>query len=185
MCQKRDVGTFYEDKFVPICMLGWGNEYTNHSIRATVIATLDCAGFEDRHIITLSSHKSESTVKEYATKCPENKRKEMFNSLSNAMMPKAKRTKGNATATSTTTPTSTNTLPQLSVQDIKENLPTFQLEPVDFSTIDDSVLASLTYDYPDTNPQQQNQNIQHAPVAAALNASEHEINAPPPTAKSS
>ena len=59
--------------------------YTNHSIRATVISTLDKAGFEARHIMALSSHKNESTIKEYSTVCPDVKRKEMFDSLSDAM----------------------------------------------------------------------------------------------------
>ena len=64
------------------------SEYTNHSIRSTVISTLDNAGFEARHIMQLSSHRSESSIKEYSTKCPENKRKEMFDSLTEAMVPK-------------------------------------------------------------------------------------------------
>ena len=57
-------------------------DYTNHSIRATVISTLDEAGFEGRHIIQLSPHKSEATIKDNSRKCPESKRKEMFQSLS-------------------------------------------------------------------------------------------------------
>ena len=61
---------------------------TNHSIRATVINNLDRAGFEACHIIQLSTHKSESTIKEYAPKCSDSKKKEMFDSLSNAMLPK-------------------------------------------------------------------------------------------------
>ena len=48
-------------------------DYTNHSIHSTVIKTLDEAGYEARHIMELSSHKREATIKEYATKCPENK----------------------------------------------------------------------------------------------------------------
>ena len=64
-----------------------GKNYTNHSIRATVIQTLDKAGFEARHIIKLSSHKNESSVKEYATDCSDDKRKAMFDSLSHALKP--------------------------------------------------------------------------------------------------
>ena len=58
-----------------------GKNYTNHSIRATCISRLDNSGFEARHITALSGHKAESTVKEYAVQCPENKKKEMFNAL--------------------------------------------------------------------------------------------------------
>ena len=121
-------------------LLDGGDIYTNHSIRATVISTLDKEGFEARHIITLSSHKSESTVKEYATKCPNTKRKEMCESLSNALLPKNKKQ-----PTSTVT---SDTLPQLSVQDVKENLPTFDLQNVDLDTLDDNILANLVYDFP-------------------------------------
>ena len=59
--------------------------YTNHSIRATCISHLDTCGFEAHHITTISSHKSESTIKEYAIRCPDNKRKEMFTALATTM----------------------------------------------------------------------------------------------------
>ena len=49
-------------------------DYTNHSIRSTVIRILDREGFEARHIIGLSSHKNESTIKDYATTCPDGKK---------------------------------------------------------------------------------------------------------------
>ena len=49
--------------------------YTNHSIRATSIGTLDNKGFEARHITAISSHKNENTIKTYSTKCPENKKR--------------------------------------------------------------------------------------------------------------
>ena len=56
-------------------------EYTNHSIRSTCISRLDDSGFKARHITALTSHKSESTIKEYSVKCLENKRKAMFEAL--------------------------------------------------------------------------------------------------------
>ncbi|XP_041471988.1 uncharacterized protein LOC121421357 [Lytechinus variegatus] len=40
--------------------------YTNHCIRATTITTLDEQGFEARHIMTVSGHKSESSLKHYS-----------------------------------------------------------------------------------------------------------------------
>ena len=59
--------------------------YKNHSIGNTCISRLDENGFEACHITALTSHKSESTIREYSVKCPENKRKEMFNALSSPM----------------------------------------------------------------------------------------------------
>lgn len=44
--------------------------YTNHSIRATVIGILDEHEFASRHIMAASGHKSESSIKSYAKKCP-------------------------------------------------------------------------------------------------------------------
>ena len=117
--------------------------YTNHSIRVTVITNLDNAGFEACHIIQLSSHKSESTIKEYAPKCSDSKKKEMFQSLSNAMLPKKSPT--NPTSTIAKLTNMTNTTPD--IHDVKQNLPNFTLDPVDYDTIDDSVLANLLTDF--------------------------------------
>ena len=114
--------------------------YTNHSIRATVISMLDRAGFKGRHIIQLSSHKSESTIKEYSTKCPDNKQKEMFQSPCDAMNPSPKRA-------CTEKPAQTQSKPP-ELEDVKNNLPNFNLEPLDeFNTIDDKILSELLSDF--------------------------------------
>ena len=116
-------------------------QYTNHSIRATVINTLYNEGYKARHIIQLSSHKSEATVKEYATRCSDNKRKEMFETLTNAMIPKQKKQKMQESTTNTTTQQN------ITVQEVKENLPNFNLEPIEeFDTIDDTLLSSIILD---------------------------------------
>ena len=108
-------------------------EYTNHSIRATCITTLDRAGFEARHIMKLSSHKNESSIKEYATECPDDKKKEMFASLSHAIAPK------NLQAD---LPKDLHT-PENLVQLPKD----MQLEPIDdWDTIDDELLSNLIYE---------------------------------------
>ena len=46
-------------------------KYTNHSIWKTCLITSDEAGIEGRHMIYLSSYKSESIIKEYTNKVPE------------------------------------------------------------------------------------------------------------------
>ena len=63
-------------------------QYTNHSIRATVITTLDKCGFEARHITAISGHKNESTMKTYSVQCPDVKKKEMHKALSTKLLPK-------------------------------------------------------------------------------------------------
>ena len=49
--------------------------YTNHCIRATCITLLDRAGVEARHIMAISGHKSESSIRSYASTSGSTKRK--------------------------------------------------------------------------------------------------------------
>ena len=50
--------------------------YTNHCLRATTITTLDEHGFEARHIMSVSGHKSESSLKHYS-RVPEGHKRKM------------------------------------------------------------------------------------------------------------
>ena len=43
-------------------------EYTNHSIRTTSVTILDQCGFEARHIMCISGHKSETSIRSYTSK---------------------------------------------------------------------------------------------------------------------
>lgn len=59
--------------------------YTNHCVRCTTMYVLDNCGVEARHIIAVTGHKTEATIKKsYATKCPKKKFREMFDHLGNA-----------------------------------------------------------------------------------------------------
>ena len=40
--------------------------YTNHSIRETVVTILDKSGFEARHIMAVSGHKNEASIRSYS-----------------------------------------------------------------------------------------------------------------------
>ena len=55
--------------------------YTNHCLRATTVTTLDRNGFEARHIMGVSGHKSESSIRSYSRVC-EDKKREMSRALS-------------------------------------------------------------------------------------------------------
>lgn len=57
--------------------------YTNHSIRATCISTLDNKGMEARHIMSISGHKSETSIKSYSRNVSEEKTHEMCVVLQN------------------------------------------------------------------------------------------------------
>ena len=114
-----------------------------------MISTLDDAGFEGHHIITLSSHKHESSIKEYVTGCPEKKKKEMFDSLSDALTVKSKPHAIAPKTTPTATVSKASDTPD--IIDVKANLPNFDLQEIgDFDTIGDTVLANLVYDISDT-----------------------------------
>ena len=54
--------------------------YTNHCLKATAITNLD-GKFENRHIMVVSHHTSEQTIKSYSTHCPTEKKREMFQEL--------------------------------------------------------------------------------------------------------
>ena len=49
------------------------DDYTN-CVRATLLENLDENGSEARHIIAMSGHRSESSIKKHARKCPPKKR---------------------------------------------------------------------------------------------------------------
>ena len=57
--------------------------YSNHSIRATAITLLDSAVVEARHIMSLSGHRAESSIRSYSKTSDEIKRK-MSSTLSSA-----------------------------------------------------------------------------------------------------
>ena len=60
-------------------------EYTNHSIRATSVTLLDECGFEARHIMCVSGHRSESSIRSYASKTTDKLKFAMSTGLSSAL----------------------------------------------------------------------------------------------------
>ena len=60
-------------------------EYTNHSIRATSVTILDECGFEVRHIMCVSGHRSEASIHSYASKTKSGIKLAMSTGLSNAL----------------------------------------------------------------------------------------------------
>ena len=113
-------------------------DYTNHSIRSTCLSKLDESGFEARHIIAVSGHKSESTIKKYAKKCPDTKKREMSSALGKAILPKKPKT---ATVSKPLSDV-TNTAQEQNFN-IKEDLPNFNLLPFDDDSSDTDLLNFL------------------------------------------
>ena len=59
-------------------------KYTNHCIRAKAVSLLDECNFEARHIMRVSGHKSESSIRSYSRRLSEVKRKEISHALTSA-----------------------------------------------------------------------------------------------------
>ena len=133
-----------------------GDNYTNHSIRATCIGTLDKKGFEARHITAISSHKNEATIKTYSMKCPDAKKRAMCKALNESVVPKKKVDNKKALATATApNPNTTSHVQQVqeltkinSDQNINNSNnqdlpPNFQLSPFEDEENDDFLLEYL------------------------------------------
>ena len=54
---------------------------TNNSIRATAVTVLDPFNFEARHIMRVTGHKSEASIRSYSRRLSENKQREISETL--------------------------------------------------------------------------------------------------------
>jgi hypothetical protein len=88
-------------------------EYTNHSCRATTVHVLDEAEFPSRHIMSITGHISETSLKTYSGKPSENTKKRMSKVISEKTLGVSEKTEtlGAKTAHSTTGLLKPTTLP--------------------------------------------------------------------------
>ena len=61
--------------------------YTSHCIRATCITSLDQRSIEARHIMSVSGHTSETSIKSYSRYVSESKKQEVFSVLPSYINP--------------------------------------------------------------------------------------------------
>ncbi|XP_033743241.1 uncharacterized protein LOC117329407 [Pecten maximus] len=73
--------------------------YTNHCVRATSIATLDHNGVEARHIMSVTGHRNETSIKSYSFRLSDDKKRQMSDILSENIAPPSKCVKRCAAAT--------------------------------------------------------------------------------------
>jgi len=59
-------------------------EYTNHCIRSKAVSVLDNNNVEARHIMRVSGHKSESSIRSYSRQLTESKSREISQTLTSA-----------------------------------------------------------------------------------------------------
>lgn len=74
-------------------------EYTNHSCRATTVHLLDEAKFPSRHIMSVTGHKSETSLKTYSGKTSENIKKDMSKAISEKTLEITEKTDSISTTT--------------------------------------------------------------------------------------
>jgi hypothetical protein len=150
---------------------GLSVRYTNHCIRATCITTLYHKGVEARHIMGISGHKSENSIRSYSERLSEDKKRHISDILSeNVMSTKSFKTDQGAGATIP------KEKPSTSLHDINtsENLPVLPLP--DF--LDDefsNILADISayelnqgnanaFNVPQTDSRSGTFNFQHCTV---------------------
>ena len=76
---KNKLGNIMSDLSVAAAL---SKTYTNHCIRATLIATLDQAGYEARHIMTVSGHRNEASIKSFSRDTSTNQKRKMSEAIS-------------------------------------------------------------------------------------------------------
>ena len=75
---KNTIGNFMKDISRAADM---SKQHTNHSIRATAVTVLDHSNFEARHIMRVTGHKSEASIRSYSRRLSENKQKKFLKHL--------------------------------------------------------------------------------------------------------
>ena len=61
--------------------------YSNHGVRATCITMLDDSGIEGRHIMRVSGHKNEASIRSYACQLNDQKKRQISDTIANALHP--------------------------------------------------------------------------------------------------
>lgn len=94
--------------------------YTNHSVRATSITVMDHSGIDSRHIMKVSGHASETSLKSYSHSINDSKKRQMSCVLSDSLVgstSSAKKLPRVSTPQATVTSAS---CPDLSLADIED-----------------------------------------------------------------
>lgn len=119
--------------------------YTNHSIRSSVIGILEDE-YEGRHVIGLSRHKNENTIKQYARRLSAKKKREMSATLTDTIQPKrqAKSPDRKFQFKASTTTATISKPPQPEAEKKNEDNIQFDLEAMDNAPPDDILINFLS-----------------------------------------
>ena len=124
--------------------------YTNHSISATVVTTLDSETFEARHIQAVGGHKYRATIRTSAKYCPPSKKREMFQALiidnprqNLQVAQRAKKSKTTPTSTVSKPPHTNNDTDFLDFVPIDNNVQDFELSNI-IANIEKTEMQTIT-----------------------------------------
>ncbi|KAK3086317.1 hypothetical protein FSP39_016762 [Pinctada imbricata] len=86
---------------------GLSKSYTNHSLRATLVHILDAANFAGRHIMCVTGHKSETSLKTYTGYTDAGTKDRMSKALSESTRPTPRYSESTSTSSRTFTGSAT------------------------------------------------------------------------------
>ena len=129
---------------------GLSRVYSNHSIRATSITLLDDSGIEARHIMRVSGHKNEASIRSYASRLNDTKKREISDCLTAAVGTNQPIGTMSHPPPESSHTVATSDLPTYQVVPVpstlpvaSENMPNFNLQT---DILDDSALLSMVQD---------------------------------------
>ena len=82
---------------------GCSKKYTNHCLRATTVTVLDRAGFVNRDIMSVTGHRSESSLKHYVS-TSDDRKKQMSGKIARKMMQECQENSPTASSTNENVP---------------------------------------------------------------------------------
>ena len=120
---------------------GLSRIFTAHSLRATAITALNDAGVELRHIMYMSGHRNESSIRSYNRGCSNIQKRQMSDVLQAKFVPASK-----STVSSPNSSECTEQNQAVATQDPQIRLPSS--ESPSLSTTVNNSMTSLNYNFP-------------------------------------
>jgi hypothetical protein len=131
--------------------------YTNHCLRATTVTVLDTAGVPSRHIMNVTGHRSENSLKTYSHRSSENMKNHMSSTISKSVGLQEVSVPKQSVACAGPSPSVNVVLsPKIQAMSLSKSAPVVDVIDWDASMINDEELATVVIP-----PQQSTFNMNH------------------------